>query len=184
MKKLVLVALATLTTLFANAQGLVSSGQQSTSKENKSDTAISMPSSGFIADRPAGTIAANLGVGFGTWGFSLAVDGEYTFVNFGGGMSLSGGLYGTAGFSGGTHLFIGPEAAFHWALLDQLDLFTKVILGYHNYSNTYFEHTVRTGVFHGGAYLGATYFLNKKIGIGGVIGYGGPNVAAQVTLRF
>lgn len=185
MKKLaIIIVISLLAVISASAQGLVSSGQSTVSKENQPEAVYSTPASGFLADRPAGTVAANLGVGFGSWGFSLAVDGEYTFVNFASGMSLAGGVYGTVGFSEGTHIFVGPEAAFHWAVLDQLDLFTKLILGYHHYSYTYMGYTANAGSFHAGAYVGATYYLSKTIGIGGVVGFGGPNVAAQITFRF
>ncbi len=185
MKKIVtMLSISILAAYTATAQGIVSSGQSTTTKENQAETVYSTQTNGFLADRPAGTIAANLGVGFGTWGLSLAVDGEYTFANFGSGMSLSGGVYGTVGFSGGTHFFVGPEAAFHWAVLDQLDLYTKLILGYHRYNYTYMGYTTGAGLFRAGAYIGATYYLNKSIGIGGVVGYGGPNIAAQVTFRF
>lgn len=185
MKKLAaIVSISILFVLSANAQGLVSSEQPLSTNNNKEATLYSAPTSGYLADRPVGTIAANLGVGVGAWGFSLAVDGEYTFANFGSGMSMSGGIYGTVCFSSFTRIFAGPEAVFHWAVLDNLDVFTKLILGYHHYYYSLMGSIVGDGGFRAGAYVGATYFLNKSIGIGGVVGYGGPNLAAQVTYRF
>lgn len=185
-----LLALSMLFTCgIANAQGIVSVGNSASTSKNAQNSATASGQGALrIADRPTGSFAVSAGVGVNNWGPALVADGDYTFVNFGGGLSLSAGLYGAFGISTGTstysnhtdiYVYAGPEISCHWAILEQLDVFTKTIMGYCYYSAPYYS----VNMFAFGAYLGATYYINKSIGFGGVIGVGIPTFAAQVTFR-
>ncbi len=188
------ITLFSLSVLFtcgiANAQGIVSVGNSApTNKNDRNSATVLGQGSLRIADRPTGSFAVSAGIGINQWGPALVADGDYTFVNFGGGLSLSAGLYGAFGISTGSstyyrnhtdiYTYAGPEISLHWAILEQLEVFTKTIMGYCYYGDP--DYYVNGFAF--GAYLGATYYISKSIGFGGLIGVGIPTFAAQVTFR-
>ena len=143
--------------------------------------------------------AIDAGVGIGTAGRSgyslvippLKVDAEYTILIKGAG-SLSVGGYFSLGIdrlksydTNVTSFLIGPMADFRYAVTDNIDVFGKIIVGYIGIStsDTLLNSFVQGSHAGAGAYVGGTWYLSPKMGIGAEMGFGGPsNLGVHLTL--
>ena len=150
--------------------------------------------------RENGDFSIDAGISIGTAGRSgytlvvppLKVDTEYTILTMGAG-SLSVGGYFSLGVdrlksydTNVTSFLIGPMADFHYAVTDNIDIFGKIIVGYLGIStsDTLLNSFVKGSHAGAGAYVGGTWYLSPKMGIGAELGYGGPsNLGAHLTFK-
>ncbi len=144
------------------------------------------------------TIDAGIGIGTaGRSGYSLVippmkVDAEYTILTMGAG-SLSVGGYFSLGVdrlksydTNVTTFLIGPMADFRYAVTDDIDIFGKIVVGYLGIStsDTLLNSIVKGSQAGAGAYVGGTWYLSPKMGIGAEMGYGGPsNLGVHLTFK-
>ena len=155
------------------------------------------------AFREKGTFAidAGLGLSFGFNGSTTTfppvfLSGEYTFLDFGS-SSLSVGV--TSGLQVRKSKYydyydvsvyygvLAPFAAYHLCLVDNLDLFAKVGIGYNliGSSNREYNEYISEGTLGTLVYLGASWFFTEHLGVGAELGYGGiTNLGIKVTFKF
>lgn len=126
----------------------------------------------FVGDK---TIGVDIGVGYA--GVGTAVSFDYTFLDFGRGGTLSGGVYAGASFGRDVaQAMIGPMICYRIPVGDSFDFSAKAIVGYSNVS--FFSWLGEAG------YIGGTYYFSDRIGVGVDLGYGGGTIAsAHLSIR-
>jgi hypothetical protein len=151
-----------------------------------------------------GDKALNLGIGFG----SSYYGGFYTShmpaisASFEVGVAdgiLDKGSIGVGGYIGyssakysiywkTTNFLIGARGSFHYPLVNKLDTYTGLQLGYNVFSTKYLDNTYSTG---GSAstlqfawFAGARYYLSKNFGLMAEVGYGVAYLTIGVALKF
>lgn len=151
------------------------------------------------AYREKGDIAIDASLGLPRFysGFSVvlppvSIDAEYTIVAEGFGV-ISAGLY--AGYSlhkeKNSHVnanigIVGPMASYRYILTPNIDLYSKLILGYYFFTTNDADvnRLVSRGGFGAGIYVGGTYYFSKHVGIGANVGYGSHSILnLQVTFK-
>lgn len=149
------------------------------------------------ARRAVGDKSLDLGVGFHTAavGYSLVVPPvdaafEYTVLDWGTAGTLSaGGLvsfgvdkYSNVSF---TSVFVGPLACYRFPIMENLDLFGKVALGYCsiNASETVYREVLKSSGFAWAGYVGATYYFSEKLGVGFQLGTGLATAELHLTIK-
>lgn len=155
----------------------------------------------FLSAQPArravGDLSMDLGVGFKSTaqGYSTLlppVDAslEYTVLDFGtpGTLSVGGSaMFALDKYEGFTFssLFIGPQVTYRFPVLDKLDLFGKTAMGFYAFHTTdkVFDEYLGTNGFAWAAYIGATYYLSEKIGVGLQFGSGLSTAEIHVTIQ-
>lgn len=154
------------------------------------------------AYRQQGQISLDAGIGLSTSKTSgyrtvlppIMVDGEYTILaaNYG---AIGVGLYANFSLHHTTDYdtsllygFTGIMGAYRYVLLENVDVFSKLILGYRFYStsdafmNSYLNDSLsHIGL---GFYIGGTYYFSQNVGVGMSLGYGGPTtLGIQLTFK-
>lgn len=126
----------------------------------------------FVGDK---TIGVDAGMGYA--GVGTAVSFDYTFLDFGRGGSLSGGVYAGASFGRGVaHALVGPMICYRIPVSDSFDFSAKAIVGYSNVGS--FSWIGEAG------YIGGTYYFSDRLGVGVDLGYGGGTIAsAHLSIR-
>ncbi len=111
------------------------------------------------------------------------------------------GVGGYAGFSGAkweyydwgykyTNIVLGARGSFHYQLVDKLDTYTGLLLGFNIMSAKEFG-TASGGIDYAASssgvawswYLGARYYFNEKFGVMGELGYGISYLTLGVTIK-
>ncbi|MDX9727467.1 MAG: hypothetical protein RBT38_13890 [Bacteroidales bacterium] len=111
------------------------------------------------------------------------------------------GVGGYAGFSGArweyydwgykyTNIVLGVRGAFHYQLVDKLDTYTGLLLGFNVVSAKEFG-TIGSGIDYSAStsgvawswYLGARYYFNEKFGLMGELGYGISYLTLGVSIK-
>lgn len=151
-----------------------------------------------------GDKALNLGVGFGStyYGSFYSSHTPALSASFEVGVKdgvLEKGSIGVGGYIGyssatwtnyykTSNIIIGARGSFHYPLVDKLDTYTGLLLGYNIYSYKY-----ESGYFGGGAtssgltlawFAGARYYFTDKFAVLGEIGYGISYLTLGVSLKF
>lgn len=151
-----------------------------------------------------GDKALNLGIGFGSsyyGGFytshmpalsaSLEVgvaDGilDKGSIGVGGYIGYSSAKYST--YWKTTNFLIGARGSFHYPLVNKLDTYTGLQLGYNVFSTKYYDNTYTTG---GSAstlqfawFAGARYYFSNNIAVFGEVGYGVAYLTVGIALKF
>jgi hypothetical protein len=151
-----------------------------------------------------GDKALNLGIGFGSsyyGGFytshmpalsaSLEVgvaDGilDKGSIGVGGYIGYSSAKYST--YWKTTNFLIGARGSFHYPLVNKLDTYTGLQLGYNVFSTKYYNNTYTTG---GSAstlqfawFAGARYYFSNNIAVFAEVGYGVAYLTVGVALKF
>jgi hypothetical protein len=151
-----------------------------------------------------GDKALNLGIGFGSsyyGGFytshmpalsaSLEVgvaDGilDKGSIGVGGYIGYSSAKYST--YWKTTNFLIGARGSFHYPLVNKLDTYTGLQLGYNVFSTKYYDNTYTTG---GSAstlqfawFAGARYYFSNNIAVFAEVGYGVAYLTVGVALKF
>src|SRR5665647_2093777 len=151
-----------------------------------------------------GDKALNLGIGFG----SSYYGGFYTShmpalsasleVGVADGI-LDKGSIGVGGYIGyfsakystywkTTNFLIGARVSFHYPLVNKLDTYTGLQLGYNVFSTKYYDNTYTTG---GSAstlqfawFAGARYYFSNNIAVFAEVGYGVAYLTVGIALKF
>ena len=179
MKKLLfIVIIASFTLMQVN-------GQESTFKKGESvlNLGIGLGSSyysGFYTSR-APAISASYEVG--------VVDGvlEKGSIGVGGYVGYASGKY--SNYWKTSNFLIGARGSFHYPLVDKLDTYTGLLLGYNVYSTKYYD------AYYGGAsasasspalawFAGARYYFSDNFAGMAEIGYGIAYLTLGVSLKF
>ncbi len=151
-----------------------------------------------------GDKALNLGIGFGSsyyGGFytshmpalsaSLEVgvaDGilDKGSIGVGGYIGYSSAKYST--YWKTTNFLIGARGSFHYPLVNKLDTYTGLQLGYNVFSTKYYDNTYTTG---GSAstlqfawFAGARYYFSNNIAVFAEVGYGVAYLTVGIALKF
>jgi hypothetical protein len=157
-----------------------------------------------------GSKALNLGIGFGgygTWGYHVAVPPisasfEYGIVDgIAGKASIGvGGYIGYASYKyDGTYvgdeywtfnrLFIGARGVFHYPLVDKLDTYGGVMLGYNHYgwkwhgTGEHFSEPGNSGLG-SSIFIGGRYYFAKNFAAMAELGYGISYLNLGIALKF
>jgi hypothetical protein len=151
-----------------------------------------------------GDKVVNLGIGFGSTYYSsfytshtpaLSVSFE-TDVKDGildkGSIGVGGYLgYSSASYSGywkTTNIIIGARGSFHYPLVNKLDTYTGLLLGYNIYTFKYESTFIGSAGTSSGLLLawfaGARYYFTDKFGVMAEIGYGISYISLGVNFKF
>ena len=151
-----------------------------------------------------GSKVLNLGIGFGStyYGSFYSSRTPSLSASFEAGVMdgiLDKGSIGVGGYLGyssakwtnyykTTNIIFGARGSFHYPLVDKLDTYTGLLLGYNIYS--YKDYTGYTG-FHGSAgavtiawFAGARYYFSNNFAAMAEIGYGISYLTLGVSLKF
>ena len=151
-----------------------------------------------------GDKALNLGIGFGSsyyGGFytshmpalsaSLEVgvaDGilDKGSIGVGGYIGYSSAKYST--YWKTTNFLIGARGSFHYPLVNKLDTYTGLQLGYNVFSTKYYDNTYTTGgsasTLQFALFAGARYYFSNNIAVFAEVGYGVAYLTVGVALKF
>jgi len=148
------------------------------------------------ARRAVGDKSFDLGIGINlTNGYSIMfppIDAsfEYTVLDFGTAGTLSAA--GVASFGMDKYksvnvssFFVGPQAVYRFPIMDNLDLFGKVAIGYCSITagNDIYKSLIDHKGFAWCAYAGATYYFSEKMGVGLQFGNGLSTAELHLTIR-
>jgi hypothetical protein len=133
------------------------------------------------AYRAAGDMSIEAGAGYGTLGFGVQVNFDYTVFDFGSAGNLSFGGYVGDSMEQSTHcMLVGPMVSYRFPISESFELSARSVLGYGLVFNEY----AHAGRFGEAFFAGATYYISDRIGIGGELCYGvAPTVSAHIAIR-
>jgi hypothetical protein len=133
------------------------------------------------AYRTAGDKTIGISAGYGQTGIGVAASFDYTLLGWGAGGSLSvGGYLGDSFKNKINYALVGPMVCYRIPLGENFDLSAKVIAGMGIMSSG----AATLTFFMKGAYIGGTYYISDKMGIGAELGAGGAtNIAAHISIR-
>lgn len=151
-----------------------------------------------------GDKVVNLGVGFGSTYYASyysshtpalsasvevgVVDGilEKGSIGIGGYVGYSSAKW--ANYYKTSNIIVGGRGSFHYPLVDKLDTYTGLLLGYNIYSYTYdasyFGAKGSAGTVTFAWFAGARYYFSDNFGVLGEIGYGIAYLTVGVSLKF
>ena len=131
--------------------------------------------------RSTGDKTIGISAGYGQTGIGVAASFDYTLMEGGAGGNFSlGGYIGDSVHNKISYLLAGPMVCYRYPIAESLDLSAKVIAGLGIMSGG----SVSLTFFMKGAYVGCTYYISDKVGIGAELGAGGAtNLSAHVAIR-
>lgn len=150
------------------------------------------------ARRAVGDMSLDLGVGFPTAHSDMSIalppidaNFEYTILDFGNAGTLSvGGVIAFQSLKSKydysmTSILVAPQATYRFPIMDNLDLFGKLALGYLSTkaSDARYGEFLNSSGFGWAGYAGATYYFSEKLGVGAQIGNGLSLVELHVTIK-
>lgn len=146
----------------------------------------------------------NLGIGFGSTYYGSfygshtpalsaslevgVIDGvlDKGSIGIGGYVGYSSAKY--SGYYKTSNIIIGPRGTFHYPLVDKLDTYTGLMLGYNIYSYKYESSYIGSKGTAGNLlfawYAGARYYFTDSFAVMGEVGYGIAYFTVGVSLKF
>lgn len=131
--------------------------------------------------RSTGDKTIGISAGYGQTGIGVAASFDYTLMEWGAGGSFSlGGYIGDSVHNKISYILAGPMVCYRYPIAENLDLSAKAIVGLGIMSGG----STSLSFFMKGAYVGCTYYISDKVGIGAELGAGGAtNLSAHVAIR-
>jgi hypothetical protein len=144
-----------------------------------------------------GDKVVNLGIGFSSYWYGSTVippvSGSFE-MGIVDGLIQGKGSVGVGGYLGyssykwlgykSRNITIGARGAFHYPLVENLDTYAGVILGYNIYSDNDPYDTYNYGNFVSGEFIGARYYFSDSFAAMAEVGFGIFNLNLGVALKF